>query len=119
MLILAYIAAPTEPLNLTVTSTNTSVTLSWKPPFSNGGREDVFYQIKFKTPLEQNFTDYSPTPPITGTSATVTSLLPLTSYTFIVVAENGVSREFHYLFTESDRTSSAINATTKEGGECI
>ena len=115
-----YIAAPTKPLNLTVTSTtNTSVTLSWKPPFSNGGREDVFYQIKFKTPQEQKFTDYSPTLPITGTSATVTSLTPLTLYTFVVVAENGVSQEFHNRFIESDHTSLAINATTKEGGECI
>ena len=104
---------------MTVTTTDTNVTLVWEPPISNGGREDVFYKIKYKTSLEQQFNYYSPTPRITGTSATVTSLAPFTLYTFMVIAENGVSQEFHDVLNESDRTSSAINATTKENGECI
>ena len=117
--ILVYIAAPAKPLNLTATTTETSVTLSWEPPTSNGGREDVFYQIKYKTLEEQQFTYYSPTPPITNTSATVTSLSPLTVYMFEVVAEIGVSQEFHDQLTESDRTSSAIFVSTEECSEHI
>ena len=67
-----FIAAPTKPLNLMATTTDTSATLSWDPPISNGGLEDVFYIIKYKTSEEEQFTSYFPTPPITNTSATVT-----------------------------------------------
>ena len=119
MCILVLLAAPTKPLNLTATTTDTSATLSWDPPLYNGGLDDVFYIIKYKTSEEQQFSYYSPTPPITATSATVTSLTPLTIYMFMVVAENGVSQEFPHLFNESDRTSSAIVAITKEIGEYI
>ena len=112
-----YVAAPSKPLNLTATTTDTSATLSWDPPLSNGGLDDVFYLIKYKASEEQQFTYYSPTPPITNTSATVTSLAPLTVYIFMVVAENGVSQVFPDLFTESDRTSSAIFATTKKSDQ--
>ena len=119
MTLLVCIDAPTKPLNLMSTTTDSSATLSWDPSISNGGREDVFYLIKFKTSEEQQFTYYSPTAPITGASATVISLTPLTMYMFMVVAENGVSQEFPDPFKESDRTSSAIFATTKKSGEYI
>ena len=109
-----HIDAPTKPLNVTATTTDTTATLSWEPPFSNGGREDVFYTVKYKASLDEEFTYYSPTPPITGTFATVTSLVPLTTYTFMVVAENGVSEEFSDQFPESSRTSSSIFVVTKE-----
>ena len=89
VVILVNIAAPARPLNLTATTTDTSVTLLWKPSTSNGGREDVFYQIKYKTSQEHQFTCYYPTPPVINTSATITSLAPLTMYMFMVVAENG------------------------------
>ena len=114
-----FVAAPTRPLNLMATTTDTNATLSWDPPLSNGGRKDAFYLIKYKTLEEQQFTYYSPTPPITNVSATVTSLAPLTMYVFMVVAENEVSEEFLDHFTESDRTSSAIFANTKKSGEYI
>ena len=85
---------------MTATTTDTSATLSWGPPISNGGLEDVFYLIRYKTSEEEQFNYYSPTPPITGTSATVTSLTPLTIYIFMAVAENGITQEFPDLFTE-------------------
>ena len=77
----------------------------------------MFYLIKYKTSQEPQFSYYSPTPPITNTSATVTSLVPLTMYMFMVVAENGVSQEFHDHLTDSDRTSLVIFVTTKKSGE--
>ena len=117
MILLVSVVAPTKPLNLTATPTGTSVTLSWEPPVSNGGRGDVFCIIKYKTSQEQQFTDYSPTLPVTITSATVDSLEPLTAYTFVVVAENGISQEFPDQFPESDRTSSAVLAITMEARE--
>ena len=69
--------------------------------------------------MEEKFSNYFPSLPITDTSVIVTSLVPVTNYTFMVVAENGVTQEFPDQFLESDRTSSAISATTKEGGEHI
>ena len=69
--------------------------------------------------MVHQFGYYSPSPPITGTSVTVPSLVPVTNYTLMVVAENGVTPEFSEQFVESDRISSAISATTKEGGEHI
>ena len=105
---LVYVDGPTKPLNLTATTTENSVKLSWEPPISNGGREDVFYKVKYKTSEEQQFTYYSP---INGTSFTVTSLAPLTVYTFLVVAENGISQEFPDQFPESNHTTSAIFVT--------
>ena len=120
LLILLFLAAPGKPENLSVTTTtNTTATLTWAPPVSDGGRDDVFYIVKYKTTKEQLFTDYSPSPSITDSSVTVTSLVPLTNYTFLVVAENGVTQDFFEQFVETNRTSSAISATTKEGGEHI
>ena len=114
-----FLAAPSKPQNLGVTSTDTSAALTWSPPLSDGGRDDVFYIVKYQTTTEKQFSYYSPSPPITSTSVTVTSLVPVTNYTFIVVAENGVIQEFSEQFVESNRTSSAISVTTKEGGEHI
>ena len=96
-------------------TTDTSATLSWQPPINDGGRrDDLFYTVKYKTLQEQQSTYYSP---ITDTSVTVTHLAPLTTYTFTVVAENKISEEFPVEFPESDRTSSSVSVTTKEGGE--
>ena len=72
LIILVYLAAPTKPLNLAATTTDTSAILSWNPPIFNGGREDLFYIVKYKAPQEQQFTYHSPSPPITDTTVTVT-----------------------------------------------
>ena len=111
-----YLAAPTKPLNLAATTTDTSAILSWNPPIFNGGREDLFYIVKYKASHEQQFTYYSPSPPITDTFVTVTSLAPLTTYTFVIVAQNGVSQEFADQFPEDDQTSSHVFVTTQEEG---
>ena len=66
----------------------------------------VTLEPSYDTPINDNF-------------VTVTSLASLTTYMFMVVAENGVTQEFPEYFLESDRTSSAIFATTEEGGEHI
>ena len=114
LIIFVFVDAPTKPLNLNVAITDTSVTLTWQPSIYNGGRDDVFYEVKYMTSQEQQSTYYSP---IYGTSATVTSLTSFTMYTFAVVAENGVSQEFPAQFPESDRTSSVVLVTAEEGGE--
>ena len=119
LIILVYIAAPTKPLNLAATTTDTNAILSWNPPTFNGGREDLSYIVKYKASQEQQFPYYSLSLPITDTSVTVTSLAPLTMYTFMIVAENEISQEFADQFSEDDRTSSPIFVTTQEGGYYI
>ena len=117
-IILLFLAAPSKPRNLNVTSaSDTRAMLSWTPPLSDGGRGDVFYIVKYKTTMEQQFIYYSPSPRITSTSVALTSLVPFTAYMLAIVAENGVTQEFPDQFLESDRTSSVISTTTKEGGE--
>ena len=116
LIIFVYLAAPSKPLNLAVITIGTSIILSWNPPIFDGEREDVFYIVKYKASQEQQFTYYSPSPPVIDTSVTVTSLAPLTMYTFMIVAENGVSQEFADQLSEDDRTSSPIFVTTQEGG---
>ena len=84
------------------------------PPLYDGGRNDVFYKIKYKAVQEQQFSYFSPYCPITDTTATIPYLEPLTNYTFMVVAENGVSMEFAPHFSNDSRSSSVVNATTKD-----
>ena len=103
---------------MTVTTTSTSAQLSWQPPSSDGGRDDLFYVIKYKSTQQQNFSYYSPSPPITTTTITISSLTPMTTYMFMVVAENGLTQEFPNEFPEDDRTSSAIYDTIIEGDKC-
>ena len=43
-----YLAAPTKPLNLAATTTDTSAIISWNPPIFNGVCEDLFYIVKYK-----------------------------------------------------------------------
>ena len=39
-------AAPSKPNNLTVTKmSNTTASVSWKEPDSDGGRDDIFYHV--------------------------------------------------------------------------
>ena len=109
-----YLAAPTEPRNLTVSTTVNNATLSWIPPLYDGGRNDIFYRIKYKAIKEQQFCYFSPCFPITDTSATIPYLEPLTNYTFMVFAENGVTVEFAHHFSNESRTGSVVNATTKD-----
>ena len=73
-IILVYLVAPTGLLNLTVTTTGNGVMLSWLPPVSDGGRDDVFYKLNvYKASYEQQLNYYFPCPPITG------ALFPCTS----------------------------------------
>ena len=108
------IAAPTEPRNLKVSTTANNATLSWIPPLYDGGRNDIFYRIKYKAIKEQQFSYFSPCCPITGTSSTIPYLEPLTNYMFMVIAENGVTVEFADHFSNESRRSSVVTASTTD-----
>lgn len=88
---------PNAPTGLTHTSkTPTSVTLSWTAPTDNGGLAINGYRILYSSDGGTNWnvfgssTSGSPSG-TTGTTATVTGLLPNVSYQFKVAALNQVS----------------------------
>ena len=82
------------PLNLQqVSSTDSSLSISWDPPISNGGRSDLYYQVHYSDPdnvgvmLEAECGAGC----LTGTSCTISGLRPATTYVVRVSAHNGVS----------------------------
>jgi len=103
---------PSAPCNLTVLQvTNTSVQLSWDPPVSNGGRDDLEYQLSYKRAgVPNNVTVYGR---VSVTVGQITGLRPSTQYVVMVSGENGVSAQAP---DASERTVSAT-ITTEEGGE--
>ena len=102
------------PRNLTVLQvTNTSVQLSWDPPVSNGGRDDLEYQLSYqRAGVPNNVTMYGR---VSVTVGQITGLRPFVQYVVMVSGENGVSAQ---ATDASGRTVSAT-ITTKEGGELI
>ena len=111
------LAAPSEPRDLKSTfQTDTTVSLSWTEPLSDGGRPgDIFYNIYYKT-LGCNYPKDPPFSNITRTNFTVTGLWPMTKYIFVVVAENSVTKSFSSEFPLIDQTSSEISILTKSSG---
>lgn len=104
---------PSMPLNLSETFVDqSSVLLSWLPPRYLGGRNDTFYRVSCDTcsssvayvPSQQGFTD---------TKVTVTGLSPVTTYTFKVYAENGVSSFTTSKFAEITITTDASGIISK------
>ena len=105
------LAAPGKPTGLTSSSrTNTSVTLSWTAPSSDGGRpDDLFYNVQY------NILDDSMKKIITGietNTVTVSGLAPTTQYIFVVVAGNDVTKAFSAMFPEGERTSDEVIVMT-------
>ena len=103
----------TAPLNLTVLQvTNNSVQLSWDPPVSNGGRDDLEYQLSYqRAGVPNNVTVYGR---VNVTVGQITGLRPFVQYVVMVSGENGVSAQDTDVI--SGRTASAA-FTTEEGGE--
>ena len=103
--------APSAPRNLQVLQvTNTTVRLSWDPPVSNGGRDDLVYQLSYQIATSSEpVTIYGS---VNMTEGQITGLRPFTQYVVFVSSENGVST---LAIDDSGRTVSA-SITTLEGG---
>ncbi|CAG0888322.1 unnamed protein product [Cyprideis torosa] len=85
---------PSAPQNLTVNFVDQStVILSWNPPFNNGGRRDVVFRVRCDAckpgvtfnPDQFRYDAHN------ETTVTISGLQPVTTYRFQVFAENGVS----------------------------
>jgi len=91
--------------------TNTSVQLSWDLPVSNGGRDDLEYQLSYqRAGVPNNVTVYGR---VNVTVGQITGLRPFVQYVVMVSGENGVSAQ------DTDTSGRTVSATitTEEGGE--
>ena len=104
--------ASSAPRNLQVFNvTSTILQLRWDPPVSNGGRDDLEYQLSYRIATSSDpVTIYGR---INMTVGVITGLTPFTQYVVFVSSDNGVSAQDTDV---SERTVSA-NITTLEGGK--
>jgi ELWxxDGT repeat protein len=78
---------PTTPANLTTSSGNSQVRLTWSAPANNGGAAVTDYVVQFKTIAATAWSTFADGRS-TNTSATVTGLTNGTGYVFRVLAVN-------------------------------
>ena len=89
--------------------TSMSVSLTWEPPVSNGGRNDLHYIISYNsTSGVQSGEETS-----ASTTLSITGLKPFTEYMVSVSAENGVSG----LAGSPESRTVSMTFTTQEAGE--
>ena len=82
---------PSAPQNVLLPVTNTSITVSWSPPAEDGGRTDIYYEVKHSNPLSIG-EFYEPIYlPKTTIKYKFPGLRPFTDYCVRVTAHNGVS----------------------------
>ena len=79
---------PGVPTNLTPTSGDHQVTLNWNAPSTVGASAITHYEYQYRTTSSGTFGNTWTNVSSTGTTATVSSLLGATSYTFRVRAVN-------------------------------
>ena len=78
---------------------------------SNGGRDDLAYQLSYqRAGVQDNVTVYGR---VNITSGQITGLRPFTQYVVMVSGENGVSAQA----TDASGRTVSMNITTEEGGE--
>lgn len=117
--VINWITNPSAPLSFTSTGvTESSVSLSWAAPSDNGGSAITGYRILYKTAAATSWTASGKLG--TGTTATITGLLPETAYNFLVAATNNVTDGYNSTYELSTRVtgtnSGQVNATTLSAG---
>jgi hypothetical protein len=118
---------PTAPTSLTgVSSTPTSVTLSWGTVSDDGNSTVNGYRVLYKTSAATTWTVYTGTGTTLGKTSTnpltIDGLTANTVYNFKVAATNGVSDNHNSDYTSADAvvgTNASISVTTLAGGPKI
>ncbi|XP_051956823.1 ephrin type-B receptor 4b isoform X2 [Xyrauchen texanus] len=109
---------PTAPRSIITQINDTVVTLEWSEPLDRGGRSDLTYSIECVrcgafvcVPCADSVTYRPGQVGVTGRRVVIRGLLPHTTYTFTVLAQNGVSAVSY-----TSPASTAINVTTSRDG---
>ncbi|RWS29960.1 ephrin type-A receptor 4-like protein, partial [Leptotrombidium deliense] len=99
---------PSAPLNLTYNLIDQStVTLSWSSPKYLGGRNDTLYRVECEgCPSSVAYVPSQDA--ITETRVTISGLSSLSTFTFLVYAENGVSGHDPSQFVEISVTTESL-----------
>ena len=118
--VISCIAIPSAPVDVKITLSNSSaVRLEWKEPKEKGGRTDLFYEIKCYvkddrlTPCDRKVQYYPDNTGLKETFVLASSLQPLTSYEFQIIAKNGVSN------IAGKENHTTISVMTKESSKFV
>ncbi|XP_051517010.1 ephrin type-B receptor 4b isoform X2 [Myxocyprinus asiaticus] len=109
---------PSAPRSIITQINDTVVTLEWSEPLDRGGRSDLTYSIEcvrcgafMCVPCADSITYKPGQVAVTGRRVVIRGLLPHTTYTFTVLAQNGVSAVSY-----TSPASTSINVTTSRDG---
>lgn len=112
---------PSSPRSLVPQVNDTSVTLEWSEPLESGGRSDLAYSVECRmcptpgspcTPCRDGVTYRPSQSGILTRRVSIWGLRPHTSYSFKVMALNGVST-----LSAMEAEGETINVTTSPNGE--
>uniref|UniRef100_A0A673GLM1 receptor protein-tyrosine kinase n=1 Tax=Sinocyclocheilus rhinocerous TaxID=307959 RepID=A0A673GLM1_9TELE len=105
---------PSAPRSIVYQINDTVVTLEWSEPLDRGGRSDLSYSVECVrcrgsacVPCADSVTYRPGQVGVAGRRVIIRGLLPHTTYTFTVIAQNGVSAVSH-----TSPASSSVNITT-------
>uniref|UniRef100_A0A9J7YVJ1 receptor protein-tyrosine kinase n=1 Tax=Cyprinus carpio carpio TaxID=630221 RepID=A0A9J7YVJ1_CYPCA len=105
---------PSAPRSIVYQINDTVVTLEWSEPLDRGGRSDLSYSVECVrcrgsacVPCADSVTYRPGQVGVAGRRVIIRGLLPHTTYTFTVIAQNGVSAVSH-----ASPASSSVNITT-------
>ncbi|XP_016115131.1 ephrin type-B receptor 4-like [Sinocyclocheilus grahami] len=105
---------PSAPRSIIYQINDTVVTLEWSEPLDHGGRSDLSYSVECVrcrgsgcVPCADSVSYRPGQVGVTGRRVIIRGLLPHTTYTFTVIAQNGVSAVSH-----TSPASSSVNITT-------
>jgi len=109
----SFTAPPSSAQNVNpIVRRNTTVVVGWDHSLSNGGRNDIFYVVKYREAGSLGpFTTAGQT---SESPFTVQGLRPVTQYFIRIIAENGVSDQ--EAGSQDERTTEIV-VVTREGSK--
>ena len=111
---------PSAPRSIVPKINNTTLTLEWNEPLDSGGRADLSYTVRCSVCRSSkgpclpcgDSVSYRPAQHgLVGRRVEVWGLLPHTTYSFTIIALNGVSQ-----LSGTDPASESVNITTSHDG---
>jgi len=109
----SFTAPPSSAQNVNpIVRRNTTVVVGWDHPLSNGGRNDIYYDVKYRKVSSTG--PFAPAGQTSESPFTVQGLKPVTQYYIRITAENGVSDQ--EAGSQDERTTEIV-VDTREGSK--